>query len=77
MNGKKLYEGEFENDKLNGKGIEYYLNGKIWYNGNWVDGIRDGEGLEYYENGKILFVGTWKKNQKINGIMYDEKGNVI
>ena len=32
---------------------------------------------EYYENGKILFEGESKENERWNGKVYDENGEII
>ena len=60
---KLFYEGQFENNKINGKGIKYYKNGKIKnegifsnnfcintnkiYEGGIFNGLYNGEGIEY------------------------------
>jgi hypothetical protein len=33
----QVYDGEFKNDLLSGKGLIYYPDGKI-FEGNWKDG---------------------------------------
>ena len=44
------FEGEFKNDKFNGKGIYYYHNGKR-YEGNYKDNKRNGIGIYYWPDG--------------------------
>jgi hypothetical protein len=75
-NGNKKYEGNFKNDKFEGKGTYYYENGKIKYDGEWVNDKFEGNGKEYYENGKY-YIGEFKlglKNGK--GIQYYKDGNI-
>ncbi len=52
-NGKKKYEGEWKDDKPNGKGVYYYENGNKLYEGEWQDGEYDGKGVQYDEDGNI------------------------
>ena len=32
-----MYDGEWCDDKLNGKGISYFENGEIEHDGEWID----------------------------------------
>lgn len=61
-NGKKRYEGEFEDGKENGKGIYYYENGNKMYEGDVVNNNYNGEGILYHNNGNKKFIGTFKDN---------------
>ena len=44
------YDGEWKNDKYEGKGIYYYKNGDR-YEGDWKNGKREGKGIYYYSYG--------------------------
>ena len=75
-NGKRVYEGEFEGDMMNGfireeKGSEYGSDGKsVLYVGGWKNGLREGYGSEF-KGYSALYVGEWK-----NG-MRDGKGKEL
>ena len=59
------YEGNFENDEIQGKGIKYYNNGKKHIEGNFE--IKN-------EDEKFNF--NFKKNYAM-GLLYDNEGNYI
>ena len=59
---KKKYEGDFKNDKIDGKGILYYNNGNK-YEGNWKNDKKEGKGILYYNNGN-KYEGNWKNDKK-------------
>ena len=47
-NGKLIFQGEYLNDKKNGKGKEYNNNGKLIFEGEYLNGKRwNGNGKEY------------------------------
>jgi hypothetical protein len=46
LKGGTAYEGEWENDKLNGKGAVLFLNGDK-RTGNFADGLPEGEVTVY------------------------------
>ena len=56
------YEGEYFQDKFEGKGKYIYDNGK-YYIGEWKNGLRNGKGIYYYKNGNI----------KNNGELFSDK----
>ena len=62
---KDQYEGEFVNDKYEGKGKYNYEDGK-YYIGEWKNGLRNGRGILYYKNGNILYEGDFV-NDKFEG----------
>ena len=67
---KLEYEGEYLNNKKNGKGKEYYeFYGKLLYEGEYLNDKKNGEGKEYFLNGEIKFIGRF-----LNGEMWDGKG---
>ena len=45
-----IYEGQFENGKINGKGIFKWKNGEI-YEGDFVNGIKHGKGIHKFPEG--------------------------
>ena len=51
--GKKIYEGDWEYDYINGDGIEIIENekGKIIYNGHFIKGKKNGKGKLILSNG--------------------------
>ena len=58
-----MYEGEWKNGFLHGKGTKYYSNGKIEYEGDWKNGFEDGNGTLNYENGSKMYEGEWRNGQ--------------
>jgi hypothetical protein len=48
------YEGNFERDQINGRGVLYYCQEKPAYEGEWVNGQFHGEGILYNECPKKL-----------------------
>ena len=63
-----IFEGEYYNDKRNGKGKDYYENSKgyeeLIFEGEYYNSKRIGKGKEYYLNGKLKFEGEYL-NSKI------------
>ena len=55
-----VYEGEFENNKKNGIGIEIYPDGGI-YKGEFKNGLKHGIGTYYWKDGSV-YEGEWKNN---------------
>ena len=62
---KDQYEGEYANDKFEGKGKYIYETGN-YYIGEWKNGLRNGKGILYYKNGNIKYEGDWI-NDKFKG----------
>ena len=70
-NGKKKYEGEFDNDKYHKKGklyinIESKINGNLYYlfyDGDWKYDQRSGYGFEYYSDGGKKYVGDFDSDK--------------
>lgn len=78
-NGFKTMQGNYENNKRNGKWIHYFDSStSTWYTDNFSDGNRDGELVCYYKNGKLK-----RKEQHhpddttVTGVCYDEAGKEI
>ena len=74
--GNKKYEGDYKNNKAEGKGIEYYINGNKKYVGDYKIGVSEGKGIVYYINGNKRYEGYFKKNKaEGKGILYYKNGN--
>ena len=61
-NGNIKYDGEFINDKREGKGKFIWEDGE-YYIGEWKDALKHGKGIIYYSNGNIKYDGNF-----INGM---------
>ena len=66
-----IYEGEYLNQRKNGKGKDYDIYGRLIYKGNYLKGKKNGNGIEYFENGNILFEGEYLDNKRYNGKGYN------
>ena len=56
--GESRYDGFFENDRLNGRGILLFENGD-YYDGEWVDNRQEGFGEYHWADGSAYF-GEWE-----------------
>ena len=65
-NKRKKYEGDWKDDKRNGKGIFYWNNGGK-YIGDWKNNKREGKGIIHFTNGD-RYEGDWKNS------VFDGKG---
>lgn len=61
-NRKKIYEGNWRDNKLEGKGILYFEGGTV-YNGNFVNNQFSGSGTIRYSNGDY-YEGNWSNNAR-------------
>ena len=73
----KIFEGEYINGLLNGKGKEYYNNGILKYEGEYTNNLRNGKGKGYYLNGTIHFEGEYLYGKIWNITEYGMNKNVI
>ena len=64
FNNGNIYEGEFKNNKQNGKGILVYSEGKCKFEGDFVDGKIDGNGVYWFSNGDRQ-VGNFRQGEPI------------
>ena len=71
-----LYEGEYLNGERNGKGKEYFFSGELIFEGEYLNGKRNGKGKDYYLNGKLRFEGEYLNGERLNGKLFDKKGNI-
>ena len=76
-NGKLMFEGEYLNGEINGKGKEYDDYGHLIYEGEYLNGKRNGKGKEYDKNGKLKFEGEYLNGEKWNIKQYDEDGDLV
>ena len=72
-----VFEGEFSNGQINGKGKEYYDNAKLKFEGEYLNGKRNGKGKEYYKNGELKFEGKYINGKMYEGKMHNNKLNGI
>ena len=62
---KDQYEGEYVNDKFEGKGKYTYITGS-YYIGEFKNGKRNGKGKQYYKNGDLMHEGNWVDDRFIS-----------
>ena len=67
--GGHLFEGEYLNDIINGKGKEYDYHGNLSFEGEFFDGYGNRKGKEY-KSGELIFEGEYLNGKKQNGIEY-------
>lgn len=53
-----LFEGQFAENKVNGKGKLYFQNG-VYFEGNFSNGLAHGPGTLYGSSGNIIVTGIW------------------
>ena len=71
-----MYEGEFKDDRPDGKGVFTYVNGDK-YDGQFARGLKNGYGMEYFANG-FMYEGQYKNGRAegegtMKEIKYEEK----
>jgi len=64
-NHTKRMEGEFKNEKRDGKWTAWYPEGVVWSEGWYKDGERDGKGIVYYENGQTYYSGNYVMGKQV------------
>lgn len=57
-----VYEGDWQYNKKNGKGLYYYYHVETVYDGNWIQNMKEGWGTYYQQDGSWL-EGDWKANR--------------
>ena len=69
-----IYEGDYKNNKREGKGIMYFDDGDT-YEGDYKNDKADGKGIYYYNDGE-RYEGDWRNNiPKGKGIIYYYNGD--
>ena len=63
-NGNKLYEGEYKDEKLEGKWIGWWENGTKVYEGEYKDGKREGKWTRWWENGNKMYETEYKDGKE-------------
>ena len=75
-NDGKYYIGQFKNNLMHGKGIDYYSNGNILYEGDFVNDKYEGYGKYIWENGEY-YIGQEKNGLSHGkGIDYYSNGKI-
>lgn len=71
LDGEKVYEGNWKDDKYNGKG-KYYSDGRLYYKGSWLNGIPHGEGEIYdVDSDELVYEGKVNNGLiRMNGDTY-------
>lgn len=73
----KVYIGEFDDDKADGKGV-IYESGIVRYIGSLKNDLPHGNGTQYFQNGRIEYKGKFKKGKyQGKGRLYDSFGTLI
>ena len=67
-----VYEGEWINNKYDGKGRLYYKNGNIKYEGNWCND-KPINGINFFENGSLLFESAFDLSESI---ILEQEGDI-
>ena len=70
-----IFEGDYINDKRNGKGKEYNHQKGLIFEGEYLYDERK-KGKEYVD-GTLEFEGEYLNNKKWNGKGYDKNGNIL
>jgi len=78
LNSLEKYNGEFKDDKYDGKSKLYNEDGTIKYKGEFKNGEFNGQGKLYYENNKIKYDGIFDNDVCIKGTLYrnNEKSTI-
>ena len=65
-NGTLIFESQYLNGRIDGKGKEYDSNGELIFEGEYFNRKRwNGRGKEYDSNGELIFEGEYFKGIKI------------
>jgi antitoxin component YwqK of YwqJK toxin-antitoxin module len=72
------FEGEYLNDKKNGKGKEYNTQkNELIYEGEYLNDKKNGKGKEYNLKNELIFEGEYLNGKRWNGKAYDKNGSVV
>jgi len=67
--GELIFEGDYLNGRINGKGKEYN-NGQLKFEGDYLNGKKNGKGKEFDKYGNLISEGEYLYNWKIKGKEY-------
>ena len=71
---RKKYEGDWKNDKIEGKGKMIWKAGSI-YEGEWSNNLKEGKGIQIWPNGQ-KYEGNFKNSKfEGKGVLYYENGD--
>jgi len=71
---RKKYEGDWKNDKIEGKGKMIWKDGSI-YEGEWSNNLKEGKGIQIWPNGQ-KYEGNFKNSKfEGKGVLYYENGD--
>jgi hypothetical protein len=73
--GQEYYEGEWKEDKMEGRGVYHYSNGDI-YDGEWKDNLHHGSGTYYFTDGS-RYEGEWVNHRMHGAGKYWDINNVL
>ena len=76
-NRQRKLEGDYLNNKRNGKWTAWFKSGKIWSEGTFKDDLGEGLRTIYYENGQKHIVGNYKHDKKIGKWQYYSVDGVL
>ena len=72
--GRKKYEGDWKNDKIEGKGKMIWKTGEV-YEGEWSNNLKEGKGIETYPDGE-KYEGNFKNSKfEGKGVLYYTNGD--
>ncbi len=72
--GQEYYEGEWKEDKMDGRGVYHYSNGDI-YDGEWKENLSHGPGKYYFTDGS-RYEGEWHLHRMHGAGQYWDINNV-
>ena len=67
-----MFEGVYLSGEINRKGKEYIYDGERVFEGEYLYNQRSS-----FCDGKLEFKGEYLYNSKLNGISYDQNGNIL
>ncbi len=74
-NDRGIYEGDWKNDRIDGKGKMTWSTGEI-YEGDWKNDMKEGLGIQYNINNSKEYEGSYKNGLfEGKGVYYYDDGN--
>ena len=72
--GRKKYEGDWKNDKIEGKGKMIWKTGEV-YEGEWSNNLKEGKGIHTFSDGE-KYEGNFKNSKyEGKGVLYYTNGD--